>query len=119
MVINFDVPHDAEDYVHRIGRTARADRDGKAVTFVNERDISRFMAIEHFLQKDVDKNPLPEDIGEGPEYIGRSGRKNDHSRYHRRKGRRPKGPKSGNNRSKLQNKGDKPQNNHKKNDNKA
>ena len=118
MVINFDVPHDAEDYVHRIGRTARADRDGKAVTFVNEKDISRFMAIEHFLQKDVDKTPLPEGIGEGPEYIGRSGRKNDHSRNHRRKGRKS-GPRSGNNRPKSQNKGDKPQNNHKKNDNKA
>ena len=80
MVINFDVPHDAEDYVHRIGRTARADRDGTAITFVNEKDVSRFMAIEHFLQKDVDKNPLPEGIGEGPEYIGRSRRKNNHGR---------------------------------------
>ena len=75
MVINFDVPHDSEDYVHRIGRTARADRDGMAVTFVNERDISRFMQIEHFLQKDIDKNPLPEGLGEGPEYKGRSARK--------------------------------------------
>ncbi len=79
MVINYDVPHDAEDYVHRIGRTARADRDGAAITFVNELDVSRFMAIEHFLQKDVEKNPLPEGIGEGPEYIGRSGRRNVHS----------------------------------------
>ena len=75
MVINYDVPHDSEDYVHRIGRTARADRDGEAVTFVNEKDISRFMQIEHFLQKDIEKNPLPEGIGEGPDYIGRSGRK--------------------------------------------
>ena len=79
MVINYDVPHDAEDYVHRIGRTARADRDGVAITFINEKDVSRFMAIEHFLQKDVDKNPLPEGLGEGPEYIGRSGRKTTHS----------------------------------------
>ena len=78
MVINYDVPHDTEDYVHRIGRTARADRDGVAITFVNERDISRFMAIEHFLQKDILKNPLPEGLGEGPEYIGRSGRKSSH-----------------------------------------
>jgi superfamily II DNA/RNA helicase len=95
MVINYDVPHDTEDYVHRIGRTARADRDGVAITFVNERDISRFMAIEHFLQKDIQKNSLPEGIGEGPEYIGRSGRKNHHagrSRGHRPRGRqqRPK-----------------------------
>jgi superfamily II DNA/RNA helicase len=83
MVINYDVPHDAEDYVHRIGRTARADRDGAAITFVNEKDVSRFMAIEHFLQKDVEKNPLPEDIGEGPEYIGRNGRKKEHGRQRR------------------------------------
>ena len=80
MVINYDVPHDAEDYVHRIGRTARADRDGEAITFINEKDVSRFMAIEHFLQKDVDKNPLPEELGEGPAYIGRSGRKKEHGR---------------------------------------
>ena len=95
MVINYDVPHDTEDYVHRIGRTARADRDGVAITFVNERDISRFMAIEHFLQKDIEKNSLPEGIGEGPEYIGRSGRKNHHagrSKGHHSRGRqqRPK-----------------------------
>jgi superfamily II DNA/RNA helicase len=75
LVINYDVPHDSEDYVHRIGRTARADRDGEAITFINEKDISRFMQIEHFLQKDIEKNPLPEGLGEGPEYIGRSGRK--------------------------------------------
>ena len=70
MVLNFDVPHDAEDYVHRIGRTARADRDGVAVTFVNEKDISRFMQIERFLEKEAKKNPLPEGIGEGPAYKG-------------------------------------------------
>ncbi|MBQ8158211.1 MAG: DEAD/DEAH box helicase [Prevotella sp.] len=75
LVINYDVPHDSEDYVHRIGRTARADRDGEAITFVNEKDVSRFMQIEHFLQKDVEKIPLPEGLGEGPEYIGRSNRK--------------------------------------------
>lgn len=68
MVINYDVPHDAEDYVHRIGRTARADRDGVAVTFVSERDMGRFRQIERFLEKDIDKNPLPENLGEAPEY---------------------------------------------------
>ena len=89
LVINYDVPHDSEDYVHRIGRTARADRDGEAITFVNDKDISRFMQIEHFLQKDIDKNPLPEGIGEGPQYIGRSGRKpggGGRRRQHSRKG---------------------------------
>ena len=69
MVINFDVPHDTEDYVHRIGRTARANRDGRAITFVSEEDQYWFQQIEKFLEKVVDKMPLPEGCGEGPEYI--------------------------------------------------
>ena len=87
MVINFDVPHDAEDYVHRIGRTARADRDGAAVTFVSEKDQFAFRQIEKFLGKEVEKTPLPDSVGSGPVYEpkGRTGRA---SRYcHRRKGR--------------------------------
>ena len=68
MVINFDVPHDAEDYVHRIGRTARADRDGVAITFINEEDVHYFKQIEKLLEKEVEKKPLPEELGEGPEY---------------------------------------------------
>ena len=69
MVINYDVPHDTEDYVHRIGRTARANRDGRAITFVSEEDKYWFQQIEKFLEKVVDKMPLPEGCGEGPEYI--------------------------------------------------
>lgn len=68
LVINFDVPPDAEDYVHRIGRTARADRTGTAVTFVNEKDQRRFADIERFLGKEVPKMQMPADIGAGPEY---------------------------------------------------
>ena len=68
MVINYDVPHDAEDYVHRIGRTARAARKGSAITFVSDDDIYYFQQIEKFLGKQVDKTPLPEGLGEGPEY---------------------------------------------------
>ena len=68
MVINYDVPHDAEDYVHRIGRTARADRDGVAITLVNPDDIRRFQQIEHFLEKEVIKTPLPDGLGDAPEY---------------------------------------------------
>ena len=68
MVINYDVPHDAEDYVHRIGRTARADRDGVAITFVNEDDMYAFHQIEKFLEREITRNPLPEGCGEGPEY---------------------------------------------------
>ena len=68
MVINYDVPHDAEDYVHRIGRTARADRDGVAITLVNPDDIRSFQQIEHFLEKEVIKTPLPDGLGDAPEY---------------------------------------------------
>ena len=46
LVINFDVPHDSEDYVHRIGRTARANNDGVALTFVSEKEQSNFKSIE-------------------------------------------------------------------------
>ena len=79
-VMNFDVPHDSEDYVHRIGRTARAQRDGKAITLVRGREISDFMQIEKFLGYAVDKIPLPEGLGEAPEYkpmksSGRGGRR--------------------------------------------
>ena len=87
-VINYDVPHDAEDYVHRIGRTARADRDGAAITFISEADISRFQSIEHFLGKEVEKCPLPEGCGEGPAYTPREKkRSNSHrGRWHSRGG---------------------------------
>ena len=68
MVINYDVPRDAEDYVHRIGRTARANKNGTAITLIRGREIGSFMQIEKFLERTVDKLPLPEGIGEGPEY---------------------------------------------------
>lgn len=68
MVINYDVPRDAEDYVHRIGRTARADRDGRAVTFVSPDDIRYFQQIERFLEREITKNTLPDGLGDGPEY---------------------------------------------------
>ena len=75
MVINYDVPHDAEDYVHRIGRTARAERDGVAITLINPEDISRFQQIERFLEKEVEKTPLPEGLGDAPEYKSAERRK--------------------------------------------
>ena len=68
MVINYDVPHDVEDYVHRIGRTARADHDGTAITLVNEDDIYFFQQIESFLGKEIEKVQLPDGLGEAPEY---------------------------------------------------
>ena len=91
-VINYDVPHDAEDYVHRIGRTARADRDGVAITLVRGWEIVDFMEIERFLGYEVTKNPLPEGIGEGPEYVpmikkGRRGGKPNHKHPRGAKGK--------------------------------
>ena len=80
MVMNYDVPHDAEDYVHRIGRTARAERDGVAITLVNEKDIPRFKDIERFLEKVIEKRPLPEEFGEGPDYNKATAHKHGHGR---------------------------------------
>ena len=68
LVINFDVPQDPEDYVHRIGRTARAGAEGCAITFVSLDDQSRFHHIEKFLEKDIYKVPIPAELGEAPEY---------------------------------------------------
>lgn len=75
-VINYDVPHEAEDYVHRIGRTARADKEGSAFTFISEKERSRFRDIERLLEKEVEKLPVPDDLGETPDYgnIGKGGR---------------------------------------------
>ena len=68
LVINYDAPHDCEDYVHRIGRTARAGADGCAITFVAVDDHTRFAAIEEFIGREVHKIPLPEGLGDAPEY---------------------------------------------------
>ena len=68
LVINYDAPRDCEDYVHRIGRTARAGADGCAITFVAVDDQLRFAAIEEFIGREVHKLPLPEGLGEAPEY---------------------------------------------------
>ena len=86
MVINYDVPHDSEDYVHRIGRTARAERDGIAITFVSDTDVYRFKQIEHFLQKEVEKLPLPEHLGEGPDYAALKKPERGRSKKRHRKG---------------------------------
>ncbi|MCD8183019.1 MAG: DEAD/DEAH box helicase [Bacteroides sp.] len=102
LVLNYDVPHDSEDYVHRIGRTARANNDGVALTFVSEKEQANFKNIENFLEKEIYKIPVPEELGEAPEYKPRSfagrvrgdykggGRHNGNSRNNNRKsGKRP------------------------------
>lgn len=68
LVINFDVPHDGEDYVHRIGRTARAEAEGTAITFISPKEQRKFGAIEKLISKTVDKMPVPPELGEQPEY---------------------------------------------------
>jgi superfamily II DNA/RNA helicase len=68
LVVNYDVPGDPEDYVHRIGRTARADTTGTAVTFINEKDQNRFARIEALIGYEVQKLPLPEGFEAGPVY---------------------------------------------------
>ena len=90
LVINYDVPHDEEDYVHRIGRTARAGKGGRAITLVSEKDQYLFRQIERFLEKDVPKEPVPTELGEAPTYTG-------HGESSRRKDNRHK---KGNRRSK-------------------
>lgn len=68
LVINWDVPPDPEDYVHRIGRTARAETTGTAVTLINEKDQRKFLSIENLIGDVIPKMQLPADIGEGPVY---------------------------------------------------
>ena len=68
MVINFDVPNDGEDYIHRIGRTARAKASGIAITFINPKEQRKFLTIEELLEKPVHKAVVPVQFGEGPEY---------------------------------------------------
>lgn len=68
MVVNYNVPQDAEDYVHRIGRTARASSDGIAFTFINEDDMNRFGKIEKLIEKEIRKVKLPAHLGDGPTY---------------------------------------------------
>ena len=68
LVINYDVPGDAEDYVHRVGRTARAETTGVAITLVNEADMLKMHRIERLIEYEVYKAPLPAELGPGPEW---------------------------------------------------
>lgn len=86
MVVNYDVPREAEDYVHRIGRTARANADGKAVTFVAGKDQSKFKYIEDFLGYEVRKEPVPGEFGEAPDYNPSKGGSRDGKRRFSRNG---------------------------------
>ncbi|HZG23099.1 MAG TPA: DEAD/DEAH box helicase, partial [Chitinophagaceae bacterium] len=74
LVINYDVPHDGEDYIHRIGRTARAETKGVAYTFIGEKEQNKFQAIEQLLGKPVPKAVIPPQLGEAPSYQPRTSR---------------------------------------------
>lgn len=68
MVINYDCPRDAEDYVHRIGRTARANTKGEAYTLVNEKDMPKLSRIEKLIEAEIPKGVIPEALGSGPAF---------------------------------------------------
>lgn len=109
MVINYDVPRDCEDYVHRIGRTARADHDGTAITLISSKDIYYFKQIESFLEHEVEKLPLPAELGTPPEYKahaphnanGRNGK------YKSNRGRHDKGKQRGGHKNSRRNRQEK------------
>jgi superfamily II DNA/RNA helicase len=88
LVVNFDTPNDPEDYVHRVGRTARADAKGEAITFISDKDQYKFVRIENLIGMEVDKLPLPEGFGDAPVYKGAKSAKS-----HQPSNRDPKGGK--------------------------
>lgn len=92
LVINYDVPQEAEDYVHRVGRTARADTTGVAITMINPDDMFLFQRIESLIEREVMKLELPGQLGQGPEWKPRGGRSN------RMKGKPARRKKPGSNR---------------------
>ncbi len=87
LVINYDVPHDGEDYVHRIGRTARAEADGTAYTFISQKEQRKFYAIEKLIGKEVPKATVPPELGEPPAYNVTSSRPPQGNRRFNRPGR--------------------------------
>ena len=103
LVVNYDVPPNEEDYVHRIGRTARANRDGEGITLVNPDDQQRFGRIERLIERSVDKLDLPGKVGKGPGYNPKGGRrrvggghrggKGPRNRHHQGKGNNHRKPK--------------------------
>ena len=74
LVVNYDTPNDPEDYVHRVGRTARAQKQGTAITLVNDKDRFKYSNIERLIGLEIEKLPLPEELGEGPSLAGESRR---------------------------------------------
>ncbi len=95
LVINYDIPNDAEDYVHRIGRTARAETDGVAITLISPDEQSKFRRIEELIERTIHKSPLPEGFEPGPVYDPQSkssGNRRPQGKGGQRKGNFRKGP---------------------------
>ncbi|MBP3353164.1 MAG: DEAD/DEAH box helicase [Bacteroidales bacterium] len=95
LVINYDVPHDPEDYIHRIGRTARANAEGEAITFISEKEQDKFGKIERFLEREIEKIQIPEHLGDVPAYTPsvNEKKKKFYKRANNRKGNGFKGKK--------------------------
>lgn len=87
MVVNYDVPHDPEDYIHRIGRTARANRDGRAVTFIAPEEAFRLRRIEKLLEKEVPRAEVPQEFGDAPVLKENNDRKKSRGRGRKDRGR--------------------------------
>lgn len=104
MVINYDCPNDAEDYVHRVGRTARANTKGEAYTLVNPKDMPKLRRIEKLIDTELPKEPIPESIGVGPEWSAEAPKKPRKKRKYP-----PKGNKGGKPNAQRNNKPRKPQ----------
>ena len=90
LVINYDVPNDGEDYIHRIGRTARAASEGTAYTFISEKEQQKFSQIEDLLGHPVTKAQVPEQFGPTPAYNPRAGRSSGGKGHSHSSGGRPK-----------------------------
>lgn len=104
IVINYDVPRDCDDYIHRVGRTARANTKGRAITFVSVEDQQYFKRIEDFMEQEVPKTPLPEELGEAPEYAPKKSGKGGN----RKQGNRKQGGRNHGRRDKSRREGGKP-----------
>lgn len=94
LVINFDVPHEPADYVHRVGRTARANTKGEAITFVNPKEMYKFARIERLIERELEKLAPPEALGEPPVWKAGKTKSSGKKKPFYRKKKKPNKPKS-------------------------
>lgn len=95
LVVNYDVPGDAEDYIHRVGRTARAETTGQAITFINEQDQRKFKRIEDMCGYAINKISVPEGLGAGPEYTPEKKMPKQQGGHNKKRSFRPHGSNRG------------------------